>query len=176
MLPSSFHTACSLSCPSLSYIKKICEFLIMYTRAPKYIFAPTLQRQNTENWKQIFPEKELSCLSPNFHIHVLYMWAIFIVYSQSAYSATGKYVDGSWEYINRSQKHGCGNWDWGRAIPFLGIHKWDFRCSAIPLNISTVCSLSSVNCLHYTVCTVNKHYMTCRQSIFKIFLCSIAYK
>ncbi len=23
----------------------------------------------------------------------------------------------------------CGNWDWGRAIPFLGIHKWDFRCS-----------------------------------------------
>jgi hypothetical protein len=19
-----------------------------------------------------------------------------------------------------------GNWDWGRAIPFLGIHKWDF--------------------------------------------------
>ncbi len=20
-------------------------------------------------------------------------------------------------------------WDWGHAIPFLGIHKWDFRCS-----------------------------------------------
>ncbi len=20
--------------------------------------------------------------------------------------------------------------DWGRAIPFLGIHKWDIRCSA----------------------------------------------
>ncbi len=24
--------------------------------------------------------------------------------------------------------HECGNWNWGRAIPFLGIHKWDFRC------------------------------------------------
>ncbi len=24
----------------------------------------------------------------------------------------------------------CGKWDWGRAIPFLGINKWDFRCSA----------------------------------------------
>jgi hypothetical protein len=29
-----------------------------------------LQRHNTENLKQIFPEKELRSLSPNFHIHV----------------------------------------------------------------------------------------------------------
>ncbi len=26
----------------------------------------------------------------------------------------------------------CGNWDWGRAIPFLGIHKWYFCCSVPP--------------------------------------------
>jgi hypothetical protein len=30
----------------------------------------TLQRQNAENLKQIFPEKEYWGLSPNFHIHV----------------------------------------------------------------------------------------------------------
>jgi hypothetical protein len=30
----------------------------------------TLQRTNTENPKQIFPEKELRSLSPNFFIHV----------------------------------------------------------------------------------------------------------
>ncbi len=30
----------------------------------------TLQRDNIENLKQIFPEKELHGLSPNFHIHV----------------------------------------------------------------------------------------------------------
>ncbi len=30
----------------------------------------TLQRQNVENVKQIFPEKEYRGLSPNFHIHV----------------------------------------------------------------------------------------------------------
>ncbi len=30
----------------------------------------TLQRQNAENLKQIFPEKEYGDLSPNFHIHV----------------------------------------------------------------------------------------------------------
>ncbi len=30
----------------------------------------SLQRQNAENLKQIFPEKEYRGLSPNFHIHV----------------------------------------------------------------------------------------------------------
>ncbi len=30
----------------------------------------TLQRQNAENLKQIFPEKEYRGLSPSFHIHV----------------------------------------------------------------------------------------------------------
>jgi hypothetical protein len=35
----------------------------------------------------------------------------------------------SWEYINRSQTHECGNWDCGRPIPRKGIHKWDFPCS-----------------------------------------------
>jgi hypothetical protein len=29
-----------------------------------------LQRQNAENWKQIFPEKEYRGLSPNSYIHV----------------------------------------------------------------------------------------------------------
>ncbi len=50
-------------------------------------------------------------------------------HNRSGYSAAGKYVDQSWEYIKRSQTHECGNWDWDRAIPFLEIHKWDFCCS-----------------------------------------------
>ncbi len=32
-------------------------------------FTPSLQRQNTEISKQIFPEKEYRGLSPNFHIY-----------------------------------------------------------------------------------------------------------
>ncbi len=32
-------------------------------------FLLALQRQNAENVKQIFPEKEYRGLSPNFHIH-----------------------------------------------------------------------------------------------------------
>jgi hypothetical protein len=53
------------------------------------------------------------------------------IYSQDrcAYFAAAKCVDRSWEYINGSHTHECRNWDWGREIPFLGIHKWNFRCS-----------------------------------------------
>ncbi len=41
-------------------------------QASLYLAWPlsTLQRQNAENLKQIFPEKEYRGLSPNFHIHV----------------------------------------------------------------------------------------------------------
>ena len=42
-----------------------------------------------------------------------------------------KYVDRSWDYINRSQTHECRNWDWGRAIPRKGIHKWNCLCSVV---------------------------------------------
>ncbi len=48
------------------------------------------------------------------------------------YLAAARNVDRSWEYINcsqSSQAHEFRHRDWGCAIPFLGIHKWDFRCS-----------------------------------------------
>jgi hypothetical protein len=35
-----------------------------------------------------------------------------------------------WVYINRSQIHECGNWERGRTVSFLGIHKSDLVCSA----------------------------------------------
>jgi hypothetical protein len=54
-------------------------------------------RHKTENSKQMFPEKELLGLSPNFHIHVsvgdLYMYS----QDRSAYPAARKYVDRFWE-------------------------------------------------------------------------------
>ncbi len=36
----------------------------------KRVGGRALQRENAENLKQIFPEKEYRGLSPNFHIHV----------------------------------------------------------------------------------------------------------
>ncbi len=90
----------------------------------------TLQKHNTENSKQIFPEKELRGLSPKFP-HSCFYERFVNFQDRSAYSVAGKYVDRFREYINRSQTHECGNWDWGHAIPFLGMHKWDFRCCAV---------------------------------------------
>ncbi len=38
----------------------------------------SLQRQNTENLKQIFSEMKIGGLSPNTYIHVSFFWAIYI--------------------------------------------------------------------------------------------------
>ncbi len=57
------------------------------------------------------------------------LWAIYIFPPLICLTCCRKYVDQSCEYINRSQTHECGNWDWGRAIPRK---EWDFRCSVGP--------------------------------------------
>ncbi len=57
------------------------------------------------------------------------LWVIYIFPQSVCLFCWRKYVDWSWDYINRSQTHECGNWGWGCAIPRKGIHKWDFRCS-----------------------------------------------
>jgi hypothetical protein len=44
--------------------------LSLYLCTSSLLLPTTLQRQNAENLKQIFPEKEYRGLSPNFHIHV----------------------------------------------------------------------------------------------------------
>jgi hypothetical protein len=72
--------------------------------------SAALQRHNNENLKQISPEKELRGLCPNFP-HSCVCERIIYYHDGSAYSAAGKYVDQSWEYINRSQTHECGIWD-----------------------------------------------------------------
>jgi hypothetical protein len=67
-------------------------------------------------------------------IYNLYICEGFIYgysHDRSADLAEGKEVDRSWEYINRSQIYKCRNWEWGRAVSFLGIHKSDFLCSAV---------------------------------------------
>ncbi len=94
-------------------------------------FSPALQRHNTENLNQIFPEKELrSLLSPNFHIHVsvsdLYIFPQSVClfgYRKIWWTDPGIYKSLTdtrmWELGQRAG-----------AIPLLGIQKCDFRCSA----------------------------------------------
>ena len=67
-----------------------------------------------------FPEKELRCLNPNFHIHV----SVSDFYIPKIGLPTWlqeKNVDRSWEYINRTQTHECGNGT--EAAQFLF---WDY--------------------------------------------------
>ena len=77
----------------------------------------------------LFPKQYYNVLSPSSYTHIsvrdLYISRIGL----PILLQENMYVDRSWEYINRSQTHECGNWDWGHAIPRKGIHKWDFRCS-----------------------------------------------
>ncbi len=68
----------------------------------------TMQRQYTENSKQIFPEMKLRGLVPNSYIHVsvrdLYIHTIglSIVLQENRWTSRD---------INSSQIHLCGNWD-----------------------------------------------------------------
>ncbi len=72
-----------------------------------------------ENPIYVFLFLELCSLSP---ISTSCVCKQFI-YSQdrTSYFPAAEQVDQSWEYINRSQTHEYGNWDCGRAIPFLEI-------------------------------------------------------
>ncbi len=58
------------------------------------------------------------------------LWANYIFPRWSCRFCWRKYVDRSWEYINRSQTHECRKWGWGRAIPRKGINKRNCLCSA----------------------------------------------
>ncbi len=51
--------------------------------------------------------------------------------SQFPHSCVRGIADRSWEYINCSQTHECGNWDWDLAIPFLGIKSFIFGTNAV---------------------------------------------
>ncbi len=63
------------------------------------------------------------------------LWAIYIFPWSVSLFCWRKYVDRSWDYINRSQTHEWWNRGWGHAIPRQGIHKGDFRCSVAWLHL-----------------------------------------
>ncbi len=63
------------------------------------------------------------------------LWAKYIFPRWVCHFCLRIYVDRSWEYINRSQTHECGNWGWGRAIPRKGIYKRNCRYSVEALPV-----------------------------------------
>ncbi len=90
----------------------------------------------------VFPEMKLLCPKQNHNVLCLpvptltYLWEIYIFPGLVCLFCCRKIcglILGI--YINRSKTHECGNWDWGRAILWKGIHKKDFRCS---VNVETL--------------------------------------
>jgi hypothetical protein len=54
---------------------------------------------------------EYNVLSPSSYTHISLRDLPIYFQDRSAYLAARKYVDRSWESINHSQIHECGNWD-----------------------------------------------------------------
>jgi hypothetical protein len=55
------------------------------------------------------------------------LWAIYIVLGSVYIFPSAEKGDRSWEYINRSQTHKCGNWDWDPDSTVLEIFVSKFR-------------------------------------------------
>jgi hypothetical protein len=53
-----------------------------------------LQRTNTENWKQMFQEKELRSHSPNFQIHVSVSDLLYSHYEATQFFPGKEYING----------------------------------------------------------------------------------
>ncbi len=91
-----------------------------------------LQRHNTEIRNKYSQQRHCAATVsiPTF----MFLWAIYVFLGSVCLFCCRK-IGGPDVGINRSlQTHDCGNWDWGRAISFLGIHKSKFLCS-VGLNV-----------------------------------------
>jgi hypothetical protein len=83
---------------------EVSEIRVLYESAgiPHTFTAKTQYRKFETN----ISRKGMRSLSPNFHIHAS-VSDLYIPTIGLTISATGKYVDRSWEYLNRSQTHEC---------------------------------------------------------------------
>jgi hypothetical protein len=70
---------------------------------------------------------KLDGLVPNLYIHVSVSDLYIPTIGLPIFLQRNRWT---WDHINCSQIHECGNWERGRAVPFLGIHKSDLVCSA----------------------------------------------
>ncbi len=95
-------------------------------------------------------ELQYYVLSPSTYTHNL--WEIYI-FPGSVCLFCRSEICGLILGIYKSQTHECGNWDWGRAIPRKGIHKWDFPCSLV-----TGISNAGINIKLWIYCTVSANF------------------
>jgi hypothetical protein len=80
-----------------------------------FVLDSSLQRHNTEKWNKYSQKRK--CAASVLVSTFMFLWAIYI-FPGSVCPFCCRKVDRFWKYINRSQTHECGNWDWGHAILF----------------------------------------------------------
>jgi hypothetical protein len=103
---------------------------LRHTPAPAFaisLLSYTAKKQYRK-FETIIPRKETARLQflPTF----MFLWAIFIFpWSICLFSCRKIGGPAVGIYISLTDTE-CGNWDWGRALPFLGIYKSKFLCSA----------------------------------------------
>ncbi len=95
----------------------------------KVLYSTHSKDKMPKIWNKYSQERNIGASVPIFTFMCL--WANYIFPRWVCLFCWRKYVDRSWEYINRSQTHECGNWGWGRAIPIKGNYKRNCRCSAV---------------------------------------------
>ncbi len=95
------------------------------------VWFPFMYSQKWNCAASLFPTQNYNVLSPNSYTQIslrdLYISRIGLLILLQP-----NMLDRSWEYINHSQTYECRNWDRGRTIPFLGIHKLDFWYRVYP--------------------------------------------
>ncbi len=100
---------------------------------------PKVQGLRTSK-KNPIPWKETARTQSQFP-HSCFCERFIYFHDRSTCFPAAEQTDRSQEYINRSKKHECRNWDCGRPVSFLGIFVSNFRYTVFAvrtLNIQAV--------------------------------------
>ncbi len=133
-----------------------------------------MQRHCTENSEQIFQEMRLGCLVRNFHIHEsVSNLHIRMIVRLFCCSKIGGSIVGIYKLLTDLGE--CGNWERGRAVSFLGIHKSDLVCSACGLQCRLIYYVRSSR-LHFNYSTCRMRMRLLVQLLTLLLGCTLAEK
>ncbi len=100
------------------------------------VFFPFMYSQKWNCAASLFPKHNYNVLSPSSYTHISVRY--LNISSIDLSIAAAKYVNWSWEYINRSQTHEGETGTGGPRNSQRRTHKWNFRCSVARVKLSSL--------------------------------------